>query len=214
MVLIQQDNMNWIQHPITLTGNKVVLVPLDSSHFPALLEIAKQEAIWQHMAIDGTNSDHFLLELKAALLSRANGEQYTFTIIDRLNGNVIGATRFLNVFPQHKKLEIGWTWYDPKYWGTGYNTECKLLLLTYCFEHLKTVRVQLITSEKNIRSRTAILKIGASYEGLMRKERVRMDGSYRNTVIFSIIDDEWPDRKQKLENMCYGSGTRDGLTAN
>jgi len=120
--------MNWIQHPITLTGNKVVLVPLDSSHFPALLEIAKQEAIWQHMAIDGTNSDHFLLELKAALLSRANGEQYTFTIIDRLNGNVIGATRFLNVFPQHKKLEIGWTWYDPKYWGTGYNTECKLLL--------------------------------------------------------------------------------------
>ncbi|MDR3682043.1 MAG: GNAT family protein [Flavipsychrobacter sp.] len=193
--------MNWIQHPITLTGNKVVLVPLDSSHFPALLEIARQESIWEFMAIDGS-PDKLLLELKAALLNRASGDQYPFAIIDRLKGNVIGTTRLMNIFHEHKKLEIGWTWYNPEYWGTGYNTECKLLLLTYCFETLAAVRVQLVAGEKNMRSRNAILKIGATYEGTMRKERARPDGTYRNTVMHSIIDDEWPDRKRKLEEMC------------
>jgi RimJ/RimL family protein N-acetyltransferase len=196
-----QSNMNWIQHPITLKGNKVILVPLDSSHFPALLEIGKEQAIWEYMAVDSASSEKLLLELKTALLKKANGDQYPFAIINMINGNVIGTTRLMNIFAEHKKLEIGWTWYHPKYWGAGYNTECKLLLLTYCFETLKAVRVQLVAGETNVRSRMAILKIGATYEGTMRKERVRPDGNYRNTVMYSIIDEEWVDRKQKLENL-------------
>lgn len=194
--------MNWLQAPIILEGKKVKLVPLESSHFPALLEIGKHKEIWEHLAIDGASSDKLLLELKAALLKKANGERYPFAVVDKISGNIIGTTSFLNIFPEHRKLEIGWTWYAPAYWGTGLNTECKLLLLTYCFEVLHAVRVQLLTSEKNIRSRTAIMKIGASYEGLMRKERIRPDGTFRNTVMYSILDDEWPDRKQKLEQMC------------
>ena len=106
---------------------------------------------------------------------------------------------FHNIFPEHRKLEIGWTWYDPAYWRTGYNRECKLLLLTYCFEVLNTVRVQLQTDENNERSRTAILGIGATYEGTMRKERIRANGANRNTAMYSIIDDEWVEVKAKLQ---------------
>jgi len=191
--------MNWIQHPLTLEGEKVKLVPLESHHFPALIEIGKQPDIWKYMAIDGSTPDKLLLELKSALMKRVSGERYPFTVIDKANGNVIGTTSFLNIFAEHHKLEIGWTWYSPRYWGTGYNAECKLLLLTYCFEVLKAVRVQFLAGETNMRSRTAILKIGATYEGAMRKERIRPDGTYRNTVIYSIVDEEWAARKQKLE---------------
>ena len=131
-------------------------------------------------------------------MKRGTGEQYPFTVIDRKTNKIIGSTLFHNIFPEHRKLEIGWTWYDPAYWRTGYNRECKLLLLTYCFETLKTVRVQLQTDENNMRSRTAILGIGATFEGIMRKERIRANGAFRNTVMYSIIDDEWAMVKEKL----------------
>ena len=100
---------------------------------------------------------------------------------------------------QGAKEAIGWTWYDPSYWRTGYNRECKLLLLTYAFETLKAVRVQLVTDATNFRSRTAIEGIGATFEGELRKERIRANGAYRNTAMYSIIDDEWPKVKKKLE---------------
>jgi len=139
-----------------------------------------------------------LQHLKSAVLKRATGEQYPFTIIDNQKNRIIGSTLFHNIYPEHRKLEIGWTWYDPAYWRTGYNRECKLLLLTYCFETLKTIRVQLQTDENNQRSRTAILGIGATFEGVLRKERIRANGVPRNTVMYSIIDEEWKDVKSGL----------------
>jgi RimJ/RimL family protein N-acetyltransferase len=190
--------MNWIPHPTVLEGDKVKLVPLDHSHFATLTELAQQKIIWQNISIDFSNPEKYLNHLKGVVLMRANGEQYPFTVIDKTNNKIIGSTRLHNLFPEHKKLEIGWTWYDPAYWGTGYNTECKLLILTFCFEQLKTVRVQLQTSEKNLRSQAAIKKIGAKFEGILRKERIIENGSYRNTVMFSIIDDEWPAAKAEL----------------
>jgi RimJ/RimL family protein N-acetyltransferase len=102
------------------------------------------------------------------------------------------------MFPQHRRLEIGWTWYDPAFWRTGLNRECKLLLLTYAFETLKAIRVQFLTDENNHRSRTAISGIGATMEGIMRNERIRSNGAYRNTVVFSIIDTEWEQAKALL----------------
>ena len=193
--------MSWLQTPIILQGNRVRLEPLSSNHFDALVEIGKVKDIWTHLSIDGSDSDLLQQELKSALLKRATGEEYPFTIIDRLENRIIGSTRFMNISPQHRKLEIGWTWYDPEYWATGYNTECKYLLLQHCFETLKAIRVQLLTSEQNLRSRAAIQKIGGKFEGILRKERLRLNGSVRNSAIFSIIDDEWDEAKMMLEKL-------------
>lgn len=190
--------MTWIQHPVVLEGDRVKLVPLDADHIPDLLKVAANEKIWEFISINGADEQVLLPHLKSALLKRATGEQYAFTVIDRQTGKIIGSTLFHNIFPAHRKLEIGWTWYDPAYWRTGYNRECKLLLLTYAFEQLKTVRVQLQTDANNRRSRTAIEGIGAVLEGLMRKERIRSNGEYRTTAMYSIIDDEWPAVKKML----------------
>jgi RimJ/RimL family protein N-acetyltransferase len=190
--------MNWIEHPVILEGERVRLLPLENAHFPALIAIAKDEKIWEHISINGTDSDRLTQHLKSALLKRGTSEQYPFTVIDRKTNTIIGCTLFHNIFPEHRKLEIGWTWYDPAYWRTGYNRECKLLLLTYCFETLNAVRVQLQTDENNLRSRTAILGIGATFEGMLRKERIRANGAARNTVMYSIIDDEWGRVKAML----------------
>ena len=153
--------------------------------------MGRQEKIWEFISINGSDTERLAQHLKSAILKRGTGEQYPFTVIDKQTGKIIGATMFHNIFPEHRKLEIGWTWYDPAYWRTGYNRECKLLLLTYCFETLKTVRVQFQTDENNLRSRTAILGIGATFEGIMRKERIRANGAFRNTCMFSIIDEDW-----------------------
>lgn len=191
--------MNWIQHPVVLEGERVKLVPLDSDHFPELLAIGKQEKIWEFISINGADEQVLLAHLRSALLKRATGEQYAFTIIDKLTNKIIGNTLFHNIYPVHRKLEIGWTWYDPAYWRTGFNVECKLLLFTYAFETLKTVRVQLQTDANNQRSRTAIEGVGGVMEGMMRKERIRANGEFRTTVMYSIIDDEWPAVKQMLQ---------------
>ena len=131
-----------IQHPILLEGQRVRLMPLDNSHLPELIQLGANREIWQYMALHGDDKDTLMTHLKSMILKRATGEMYPFTIIDKQKGKIIGCTSFHNIFTEHRKLEIGWTWYEPEYWGTGYNTECKLLLLTYCFEKLGAVRVQ------------------------------------------------------------------------
>lgn len=190
--------MNWIPHPTILEGERVRLVPLDHVHFEDLLVVAQQKKIWEHISINGADRGLLLQHLRSAILKRGTGEQYPFTVVDKLTGKLIGSTLYHNIFPEHRKLEIGWTWYDPAYWRTGFNRECKLLLLTNSFEVLKTVRVQLQTDENNYRSRTAILGIGATFEGILRKERIRTNGTFRNTAMYSILDDEWPRVKELL----------------
>ena len=190
--------MSWLEHPIVLEGEKVKLIPLEHAHIPDLLHVASDKRIWEFMGIDGTDKDKLTQFLKSAILKRYHQEQYPFTILDVVTGAIIGSTMFHNIFPEHRKLEIGWTWYDPAYWRTGYNRECKLLLLTYCFERLGTIRVQFQAAEKNLRSCAAIEALGAQREGLLRKDRIRYNGELRNTVMFSILDDEWRDAKKKM----------------
>ena len=190
--------MNWIQHPVILEGERVKIVPLEREHFPQLLQVGVDERIWEFMSINGADSNMLRRHLESAVLKRATGEQYPFTVFDKLSGAVIGSTMFHNIFPEHRNLEIGWTWYNPAFWRTGYNRECKLLLLTYCFEVLKTIRVQLVADENNKRSCTAILGVGATFEGVLRNERIRANGAYRNTAIYSIIDTEWVKTRDRL----------------
>ncbi|MBX2907449.1 MAG: GNAT family N-acetyltransferase [Taibaiella sp.] len=192
--------MNWIQHPVVLEGERVRLVPLERQHFTELVNVANDARIWEYTSIDGTDENRIRRHLESAVLKRGTGEQYPFTVIDRQSGRIIGSTMFHNIFPEHRKLEIGWTWYDPAFWRTGYNRECKLLLLTHCFEVMNTIRVQLVTDETNWRSRQAILGIGASMEGILRNDRIRENGKFRNTVVYSIVCDEWHEVKSALES--------------
>lgn len=199
--------MKWIEHPVMLEGERVRLVPLERAHFTELVKVANDSRIWEFTQIDGTDESRIRRHLESAVLKRATGEQYPFTVIDKVSGRIIGSTMFHNIFPEHRKLEIGWTWYDPSFWRTGYNRECKLLLLTHCFEVMNAIRVQLVTDETNWRSRDAILGIGATLEGVLRNDRVRENGKFRNTVVYSIVCDEWQDVKSALRVKIEGKQT-------
>ena len=191
----------WIPHPTRLSGRLVRLEPLVEAHFPELIAIGADPATWEHLPFDGSDDRKLIQELSVAILSRLQGSQYPFTVIRQSDDRIIGSTRLFDIFPEHRKLEIGWTWYAPQFWGAGYNTECKLLLLQFCFETLQANRVQLKTRQSNERSMKAIEKIGGIYEGLLRSDRVMPDGSVKDTVVFSIIRSEWPELKERLESL-------------
>lgn len=192
--------MLYVQHPLRLEGKNVTLVPLEPSHFENLAAMSREKEIWKYLAVDGSDEQSLMTSLKSALLMRARGEQYPLTVFNTAENKIIGSTRLYNIYPEHRKLEIGWTWYLPEYWGKGLNTECKYLLLKYCFEQLAALRVQLQTNELNARSRAAIEKIGAVHEGILRNDRINTDGTSRNTAIYSIIAGEWPRIKKMLED--------------
>jgi RimJ/RimL family protein N-acetyltransferase len=121
--------------------------------------------------------------------------------VRQADGRVVGSTRFLDLRRPNRGLEIGWTWIDPQAQRTGVNTEAKFLMLRHAFEDLGAIRVQLKTDERNLRSRTAIARLGASFEGILRKYQARFDGYVRNTAMFSITAEDWPAVKARLEGM-------------
>lgn len=189
---------NWIDNSTELNGTLVQLVPLKTDHFDALLEVAADKRIWAHYTLDGSNAERLRLALNDGLLERQKGTQFPLVIVEKNNNRLIGSTRLLELQQVHRKLEIGWTWLHPDFWGTAINLECKLLLLSFCFETLGATRVQLRTDENNIRSRKAIEKIGARFEGIFRHDLIRDDGSHRNSAYFSIIEPEWKYVKWQL----------------
>lgn len=190
--------MSWINSSTILKGSLVELVPLEVKHFAELEILSREKRIWEFISIDMNTAEKCLEVFAKAIIEKENGTQFPFVIFHKQEKKIIGSTRLMNIKPNHKNLEIGWTWLHPDYWATEVNLECKLLLLTYCFEELKTVRVWLKTDENNIRSRKAILKIGAKYEGTLRHESIRDDGSIRNSPYFSFIHTEWENAKNNL----------------
>lgn len=191
---------NWIKHPVILEGEKVILSPLQEEHFDELINNSQNELIWTYMPVNGMNKALLHSVLKEALIKQNNSEQYPFVIIDKKNHKIIGSTRYLQLNEEHRNLEIGYSWYLPEYWGKGYNEESKFLLLNHCFEVLKTVRVQLIASDKNLRSRKAILRIGAQFEGILRSVIIR-NGEKKNIAYYSILEEEWALVKKELHNL-------------
>ncbi|WP_336687265.1 GNAT family N-acetyltransferase [Chryseobacterium bernardetii] len=191
----------WILHPTILEGTHVELIPLEKEHFEELYAAAADKDLWTLIPTDGSDKAIFYKNYNLALSERDNGNQYPFVIRHKETQKLIGSTRFFEIYPSDKKLEIGWTWITKEFWGSSVNLECKLLLLTYCFEVLKTNRVQLKTKDDNLRSRKAIEKIGGVFEGILRKDKIQNDGTTRNAAYYSILDDEWNTAKQKIETL-------------
>ncbi|MCJ7935889.1 MAG: GNAT family N-acetyltransferase [Chryseobacterium sp.] len=189
----------WISHPTILKGTSIDLIPLEKEHLEELYIAASDKELWELIPSDCSEKILFDKNYKLALSEREAGNQYPFVIRHKETHQLIGSTRLFEIFPSDRKLEIGWTWITKEFWGTTVNLECKLLLLTYCFETLKTNRVQLKTKDTNYRSRKAIEKIGGVFEGILRKDRIQHDGTTRNAAYYSILDDEWEAAKSKIK---------------
>ncbi|WP_244827593.1 GNAT family N-acetyltransferase [Caballeronia sp. TF1N1] len=182
----------------TLEGPRVQLRPLQRDDAQALLDAAADGELWNLAVTVVPNADTIARYIDAALAGRDAGTVMPFVIVRRDTGKVAGSTRFWKVDRANRKQEIGHTWLAASAQRTGINTEAKLLLLTHAFETMQCVRVQFTTDELNAKSRAAILGIGAKQEGIVRHERIMPDGRKRNSVRFSIIDDEWPGVKATL----------------
>ncbi len=191
-------NNEWIKHPTILENETVKLVPLELEYLDELFVAASDEKLWEFTPQNGSRRETFDTIYNAATVERERGNHYPFVIFHKPTGEIIGSTRLFDIFPDDKKLEIGWTWITREFWATTINFECKLLLLTFCFEVLRCQRVQLKTDETNMRSRKAIEKIGGKFEGILRKDKIKENGAPRNTAYFSILDDEWDAAKQKI----------------
>jgi RimJ/RimL family protein N-acetyltransferase len=191
----------WLKHPIILNGKIVDLFPLEKDHFDFLFSVASDERLWEFIPTDCSEIAVFQKTYLEALELRKKGTHYPFVIYHKATKRLIGSTRFFEIYPDDKKLEIGWTWIAFEFWGTSSNIEAKLLMLTYCFEVLKTNRVQLKTDETNIRSRKAIEKIGGKFEGILRKDKIKANGFPRNAAYYSILDDEWEGVKKELKEL-------------
>ncbi len=189
----------WIS-PIVLNGKYVRLEPMTEDHIPGLAEIGVGQTFWDFMLYGRMDSVEDMRNWVKDILSRAEkGTDLPFVAIHLASGKVAGATRYLNIMPKDRGLEIGGTWYGTEYQRTPVNTECKYLLLTHAFERLGCIRVQLKTDLRNVRSQNAIERIGAKREGILRNHMILPSGQFRDSVFYSILDSEWPEVKKRLE---------------
>lgn len=192
--------MSLYNTPITLEGKWARLEPLQMEHADDLFAVAQDPEIWQWMpAPNPTSVDDVRAWMKDALDGQARNQFLPFAIIDRATNKAIGSTRFLDISPADRHVEIGWTWLGKNYWRSPLNTECKYILLKHAFETLGCIRVQLKTDQRNIRSQNAIERIGGVREGTLRRVVIMYNGYQRSSAFFSILDDEWAGVKAKLE---------------
>ncbi|MEO8102584.1 MAG: GNAT family protein [Betaproteobacteria bacterium] len=184
---------------LPLTGPRVQLRPLRASDAGALVAAAADGVLWNLPYTVVPNAETIDDYVRDALEGQAAGTVMPFVIVVREGGQIVGATRFWKIDHPNRKLEIGYTWLSASWQNTFVNTEAKYLMLCAAFEQMACVRVQFTTDETNEKSRRAILRLGAKEEGIIRHERIMPNGRKRNSVRYSIIDDEWPDVKLRLE---------------
>lgn len=184
--------------PIVLEGRNVRLEPLRPHHAEALLRAGQAPEIWAWMPARLSTSEAVDRFIADAVRAENAGAEYAFAVVSVKDERVVGSTRYMDVQAVHQGVEIGWTWYSPDVWAGPVNPEAKFLLLRHAFETWSARRVQLKTDGLNARSRSAIAKLGAQYEGTLRNHRRRPDGTFRDTVMFSIVDTEWPAVKERL----------------
>ena len=187
-----------------LIGKTIQLRPLLASDAAALVKAAGDGELWNLPFTVIPSADTVDAYIRTALEGQAAGTVMPFVIETLDSRRVIGTTRFWKIDRKNRKLEIGHTWISASCQRTCVNTEAKFLMLCHAFEELRCVRVQFTTDELNVKSRTALLRLGAKQEGIVRNERIMPDGRKRNSVRFSIIDDEWPDVRHFLEEKLSG----------
>lgn len=187
--------------PIELVGNRIRLTPLSEIHLPALWEAGHHPEIWQLAMNIMENEQDMERYVRIALREQAEGRALPFATTLLETGEIIGSTRFGNIEPAHKRVEIGWTWITPSYQRSFVNTEAKYLMLSHAFDIWDVNRVELKTDVLNTKSRNAMLRIGAKEEAVLRHHVIRENGTVRDNIFCSILKSEWPDVKQNLEEM-------------
>jgi RimJ/RimL family protein N-acetyltransferase len=188
--------------PVVLEGRHVRLEPMTEAHIPGLAQIGVGQDFWQFMVYGDMNTKEDMANWVRDILARAEkGTDLPFVAIHLASGRVAGGTRYLNIMPNDRGLEVGGTWYGLEFQRTVVNTECKYLMMGHAFETLGAIRVQLKTDLRNERSQKAIERIGAVKEGVLRNHMILPDGRVRDSVFYSILDKEWPEVKKRLEEM-------------
>ncbi|MCP1674906.1 RimJ/RimL family protein N-acetyltransferase [Natronocella acetinitrilica] len=187
----------WVT-PVTLTGQHVLLEPMALEHVDELSAAASDGRLWELWYTTVAAPEAMAASVSQALARRERDGEMPFIVREAADGRPIGSTRFCNVEAERQRLEIGYTWYSASYQRTAVNTECKLLLLGHAFETLGAIAVEFRTHWFNHASREAIARLGAKQDGVLRNHQRLADGSYRDTVVFSIINHEWAAVKQHL----------------
>ena len=182
-----------------LEGEIVVLEPLGPEHEETLREAGSDPAVWRWMTVHGFQPDTFRRWFEDALEAKEGGREVPFAIVPRATGEPIGSTRYMSLRPEHRGLEIGWTWHAPTAWGAGVNVEAKYLLLRRAFEDLGCMRVEFKTDALNERARGALEALPARFEGIFRSHMVVRDGERRDSAWYAITDAEWPAVRANLE---------------
>jgi N-acetyltransferase len=188
----------WVQ-PVVLEGKRVRLEPLEERHFEDLSRVALEPELWRWTIMGPQDAAGLRQWFDRALANAAAGTEQPFATIDPTSGRAVGSTRYLSIAPEHRRLEIGWTWVARAFQRNGANREAKLLQLTHAFEILGANRVEFKTHSGNDRSRTALAGIGATFEGVFRHHMIMPDGSLRDSAYFSVISPEWPAVKAHLQ---------------
>jgi N-acetyltransferase len=182
-----------------LEGSLVVLEPLTAAHGDELWQAAQAPEIWDWLTNIGADRAVFAEFMRVSLEAAEAGREGVFAVRRRADGALVGSSRYLNVRPADRVVEIGWTWFNPGAWRSGVNLETKLLLLAHAFETLECVRVEFKTDARNERSRTAIAALPAQFEGIMRNHMIVPGVGQRDSAYYSVIDAEWPAVRANLE---------------
>jgi RimJ/RimL family protein N-acetyltransferase len=184
--------------PVTLAGSVVRLEPLAAGHASDLAAAARDGELWKLWYTTVPAPEQIAGWIEQSLALQAGGKALPFTVRDLASGSIVGSTRYMNIEPDRRRLEIGTTWYAARVQRTALNTEAKLLLLRHAFEALGCIAVEFRTHAFNFRSREAIAKLGAKQDGILRQHMRMPNGTLRDTVVFSVLDTEWPTVKSHL----------------
>jgi len=183
----------------TLEGELVRLEPLSPAREEGLWEASRDARTWQWLSVEQPQTrEEMRAYLDAAYANQADRSEFPLVTVRRADDTVVGSTRYLALRPEHRSVEIGWTWLTPDAWGTGINIEAKLLMLEHAFERFGCLRVELKTDARNERSRGAMAALPAQFEGVHRKAMLVRGGERRDSAWYSVIDDEWPEVRANL----------------
>jgi len=190
----------WVT-PVTLTGRRVRLEPLDERHLDDLARVAADDVVFRWITNRPMDDAALRAWWDMTAGNASDGSEVPFATIDLASGRAVGSTRYMTIAPEHRRLEIGWTWLGVAFQRSGANREAKYLQLRHAFETLDAERVEFKTHARNVASRTALLGIGATFEGVLRHHTIMPDGTNRDSAFYGVIAPEWPSVRAHLESL-------------